>query len=71
MIEHEEQKSIWKRINRAIDDPRLGAIPSVQRMEGYSVVDITDTKEMNAEIQQVTEQCFDLSMSAPITVLSL
>ncbi len=40
-------------------------------MEGYSVVDITNTKEMNAEIQQVTEQRFDLSMSVPITVSSL
>ncbi len=67
-IECEEQKSIWKRINRATDNPRLGAIPFVQRMEGSNVVDITDTKEMNAEIQQVTEQRFDLSMSAPITM---
>ncbi len=40
-------------------------------MEGSSVVDITNTKEMNAEIQQVTEQRFDLSMSAPIMVSSL
>jgi hypothetical protein len=70
-IEREEQKSIWKRINRAIDDPRLGAIPFVQRMEGYSIVDITNTKEMNAEIQQVTEQRFNLSMNAPIMVSSL
>jgi hypothetical protein len=37
-------------------------------MEGSSVVDITDTKEMNKEIQQVTEQRFDLSMSVPITM---
>ncbi len=70
-IECKEQKSIWKRINRATDDPRLGAIPFVQRMEGSSVVDITDTKEMNAEIQQVTEQQFNLSMSAPIRMSSL
>jgi hypothetical protein len=33
-IKQEEQKSIWKRINRATDDPKLGAIPKVQRMEG-------------------------------------
>jgi hypothetical protein len=38
-------------------------------MEGSSIVDITDTKEMNAEIQQVTEQQFDLSMSTPIDVI--
>jgi hypothetical protein len=40
-------------------------------MEGFNVVDITDTKEMNVEIQQVTEQRFDLSMSALITMSSL
>jgi hypothetical protein len=34
-------------------------------------VDIIETKEMNAEIQQVTEQRFDLSMSASITISSL
>jgi hypothetical protein len=56
MIERKEQKSIWKRINRATYNPRLGAIPFIQRMEGSSVVDITDTVEMNAEIQQVTKQ---------------
>jgi hypothetical protein len=67
-IECKEQKSIWKRINRATDNPRLGAIPFGQRMEGSSIVDITDTKEMNAEIQRVTEQRFNLSMSAPITM---
>jgi hypothetical protein len=55
-IEREEQKSIWKQINRATNDPRLGAIPFVQRMEGSSIVDITDTEEMNAEIKRVTEQ---------------
>ena len=26
-IEREEQKSVWRRINRAIDDPSLGAVP--------------------------------------------
>jgi len=35
------------------------------------VVDITDTDEMNKEIQTVTEKRFDLSMSAPITMSSL
>ncbi len=34
-------------------------------------MDITDTEEMNAEIQRVTEQRFDLSISAPITMLLL
>jgi hypothetical protein len=28
-IKREEQKSVWQRINRAIDDPSLGAIPLV------------------------------------------
>jgi hypothetical protein len=35
------------------------------------LVDIKDTKEMNAEIQHVTEQCFNLSMSATNTMSSL
>ncbi len=67
-IECKEQKSIWKQINRAMDDPRLGAIPLVQQMEGTEVVDIVETKEMNAEIQRVAEQRFDLSMSTSITM---
>jgi hypothetical protein len=67
-IECKEQKSKWKQMNRATDDPRLGAIPLVQWMEGTEVVDIVETKEMNTEIQQVTEQRFDLSMSASITM---
>ncbi len=67
-IEQEEQKSIWKRINRAINKPELGATLKVQQMEGLQLVDIEDTDEMNAEIQRVTEQHFDLSMSATITM---
>ncbi len=35
------------------------------------MVDITDTDEMNKEIQTVTEKWFDLSMCAPILVSSL
>ena len=50
-IECEEQKSLWKQTNRATNNPRLGAIPFVQRIEGSSIVDITDTEEINAEIQ--------------------
>jgi hypothetical protein len=62
-IECKEQKYIWKQINRVTNNPRLGAIPLVQQMNGTEVVDIVETKEMNAEIQQVTEQRFNLSMS--------
>ncbi len=43
-IECKEQKSIWKQINRATDNPRLGAIPLVQQMEGTEVVDIVEIK---------------------------
>jgi hypothetical protein len=32
-IEREVQKSIWRRINQAIDDPSLGAVQFVQRAE--------------------------------------
>jgi hypothetical protein len=70
-IRREEQKSVWRRINQAINRPSLGAIPFVQRMEDGEVVNITETEEMNREIQAVTEKQFDLSMSALITMLSL
>ena len=71
IIGREEQKSMWRRINRALDKPSLGAIPFVQRLENGLVVDATATNEMNREIQTVTEKRFDLSMSAPITMSSL
>ena len=71
MIEREEKKGIWHRINRAIDDPSLGAVPFVQRMENGHVIDIQEVDKMNREIQVTTEKCFDLSMSAPITMSSL
>jgi hypothetical protein len=54
-IEREEQKSVWRRINRAIDDPFLGAVPFVQREEQGEIVDIHETQAMNTEIQEVTE----------------
>ncbi len=62
---------MWRQINRALNNPSLGAVPFVQRMEGGRVVDVMETEAMNTEIQVVTEQRFDLSMSAPITVSSL
>jgi hypothetical protein len=68
IIGREEQKTIWRRINRALDDPSVGAIPFVQRKEDGVVRDITDTEETNKEIQTVTEKRFDLSRSAPITM---
>ncbi len=67
-IKREEQKSIWQRINQAIDKPSLGAIPLVQKMENGEVIEIMEIKEMNKEIQEVTEKRFDLSMSTPITM---
>ncbi len=67
----EEQKSIWRRINRAIDDPSLGAIPFVQQIKEGTTVEILDTDAMKKGIQMVTEQLFDLSMSALITMSSL
>ncbi len=70
-IEREEKKSIWWQINRAIDDPSLGAVLLVQRMEHGKVVDIYETEAMSRKIQVTTEQRFDLSMSAPITMTSL
>jgi hypothetical protein len=70
-IEREGQKSTWRRINRAIDDPSLGAVPFVQQMEHREVVNIYKTEEMNTEIQVTTKKRFDLLMSAPITMTSL
>jgi hypothetical protein len=64
----EEQKSIWRRFNQAINKQSLGAIPLVQKMEDIEVINITETEEMNKEIQEVTEKRFNLSMSAPITM---
>jgi hypothetical protein len=71
IIGRKEQKSMWRQINRALDKPCLRAILFVQRTEDGQVVDITDTDEMNREIQTVTEKRFDLSMSALITMSSL
>jgi hypothetical protein len=59
------------RINRAIDNPSLGAVPFVQRMEDGQIINIYEVEEMNREIQVTTEKCFDLLMSAPITMSSL
>ncbi len=70
-IEREEKKGIWCRINRAIDDPSLGAVPFVQRMENDQVINIYKVKEMNREIQVTMEKRFNLSMSAPIMMSSL
>ncbi len=40
-------------------------------MENGQVINIYEVEEMNREIQVTTEKCFDLSMSAPITMSSL
>ncbi len=55
-IRQEEQKSIWRRINRTIDKPSLGAIPLVQKMEHGEVINIMETEEMIKEIQEKTEK---------------
>jgi hypothetical protein len=70
-INWEENKSIWRRINRAIDDPSLSAVPFVQRMEHGQVVDMYEAEEMNRKIQVTMERCFNLSRSALITMTSL
>jgi hypothetical protein len=54
-IEREEKKGIWHRINRAIKDPSLGAVPFVQRMDNGQVIDIYEAEEMNREIQITME----------------
>jgi hypothetical protein len=61
-------KLIWRQFNRAINEPSLGVMLFVQRMEQGEVVNIYKTKAMNLEIQVTIEQRFNLSMSAPITM---
>ncbi len=58
----------WRRKH---NDPSLSTVPFVQRMEHGQVIDTYEVEEMNIEIQVTTEKCFDLSMSAPITMTSL
>ena len=70
-LQAEEQKRVWYVINRALDDPRLGATLKVQKMVNGEVTAITDKEDMNAEIQQVTEKRFDLAHSAKISLSSL
>jgi hypothetical protein len=62
---------MWHCINRAIDDPSLGAVPFVQKLFQGQVVDIYEAEEMNREIQVRTKQRFDLPMSTPITMTLL
>jgi len=49
IIGREEQKSMWRQINRALDKPSLGAIPFVQRLENGLAVDVTAADEMNGD----------------------
>jgi hypothetical protein len=49
-IRRDKQKSIWRRIHRAIDDPSLGAILFVQQIKEGTMVDILDTDAMSKEI---------------------
>jgi hypothetical protein len=44
------EEGIWHRINRAIDDPSLGAVLFVQRIENVQVLHIYEVEEMNREI---------------------
>ena len=43
IIEQEEQTSMGRRINQAVDKPLLGAILFVQYTENGQVIDTTDT----------------------------
>jgi hypothetical protein len=43
-IKREEQKLVWQRINQAIDNPSLGAIPLVQKIKDGEVINITETE---------------------------
>ena len=71
-IKRKESKPMWRAINQSVDDARLGATDHVQRVRpDGSIENITDPEEMNAEIQYIMEQRFDLAHRAQITVSSL
>ena len=67
----ESQKQIWKRINRATNPPRGGAIQRVQKEQGEELVELVTLEDMSREIQSVTEKRFSLAESAPAFTSSL
>lgn len=71
VISQEEQRSIWRTINRVTDPPCTGVITHVQRMEGGSVVNLCTLDEMTKEIQEVIEKRFALAESASALISSL
>ena len=71
VISSEEQKSIWRTINRATNPFRGGAITRVEKEQGDELVELVTLDEMTAEIQAVTESRFSLAESAPAHQSSL
>ncbi len=71
VIQREEQKDDWNRIQRATGEPRLGTTPKVQSVANGKVIDIVIASEMNREVQIVIERWFDPAKSAPIQSSSL
>ena len=71
VISSESQKQIWKRINRATNPPRGGAIQRVQKEQGEELVELVTLEDMSREIQSVTEKRFSLAESAPAFTSSL
>ena len=62
---------MWYVINKATDDPRLGATSRVQKVVDGVTMELTEKEAMNTEIQQVTEKRFLLAHSANVTGTSL
>jgi hypothetical protein len=71
IIQREGTKDDWRRIKQATGKPITGAIHSIQKVVGGTVVEVTDGNEMNTEVQKVTEKQFDLAKSAPVMSSSL
>ena len=69
--QREKNVSTWIPINRAVDDPRLGAIRQIHKKEGGRMITVRDKEGMEREIQTVGEHRFDLAHSAPISMSSL
>ena len=71
VLSSESQKQIWRRINRATNPPRGGAIQRVQKEHGEELVELVTLEDMSREIQSVTEKRFSLAESAPAFSSSL
>jgi hypothetical protein len=70
VIKQEDLQHSWLAIQRATEEPRMGATPKVWKYDG-KLVNVLKATEMNREIQIKTEMRFNLAHSAAIARSSL